>query len=327
MYLLKPSLQKSFYKITDRNVEFVLKKKLLILWPRLLEAVAKPAWLKVDFDRIKAEDLDSSSDDSEVEELAANRGLPNPRIYKDRNFGRGRKNRVQEFKTAYLFLYNLFQFVGFIYLFVIFIIHFFKEGPGKFSIFSYRNDQHFDFYFSPSPETIKTIYPSLRNTIKFLNLMQILEIINPLVGYTTGSALLPAIQLSGRTFFIFLLIDRQEEMQAHYATFYLLLVYTLSELLRYPYYMLHIYKVNIRLVTWVRYTAWMLLYPLGFLFEAIIIYRSIPLLEASGKLSISLPNAANFAFYMPAFLSLYFNCGIFFREFFCVFRFYFPLVF
>lgn len=36
---------------------------------------------------------------------------------------------------------------------------------------------------------------------------------------------------------------------------------------RYPYYMLHIYKVNIRLVTWVRYTAWILLYPLGFLFE------------------------------------------------------------
>lgn len=36
---------------------------------------------------------------------------------------------------------------------------------------------------------------------------------------------------------------------------------------RYPYYMLHIYKVNIRLVTWVRYTAWIPLYPLGFLFE------------------------------------------------------------
>lgn len=113
-------------------MEFVLKKKLLILWPRMLEAMAKPQWLKVDFDRIKAEDLDTTSD-SEVEELAANRGAPNPRIYKDRNFGRGRKNRVQEFKTAYLFLYNLFQFVGFIYLFVIFIIHFFKEGPGKFS--------------------------------------------------------------------------------------------------------------------------------------------------------------------------------------------------
>lgn len=68
--------------------------------------------------------------------------------------------------------------------------------------------------------------------IKFLNLMQILEIVHPLMGYTTGSALLPMMQLSGRTFFIFLLIDCQDEIQSHYATFYLLLVYTLSELIR-----------------------------------------------------------------------------------------------
>lgn len=31
--------------------------------------------------------------------------------------------------------------------------------------------------------------------------------------------------------------------------------------------MLHIYKVNLRLVTWIRYTAWVILYPLGFIFE------------------------------------------------------------
>ena len=65
---------------------------MLILWPRLLETIAKPQWLKVDFDRIKQDDMDSTSD-SEVEELAKNRGAYNPRIYKDRNFGRGRKNR------------------------------------------------------------------------------------------------------------------------------------------------------------------------------------------------------------------------------------------
>lgn len=116
---------------------------MLILWPRLLEAMFKPQWLKVDFDRIKQDDLETTSD-SEIEELAKRN--PNSRVYKDRNFGRGRKDRgiqletcfnlislftVQEMKTAYLFLYNLFQFVGFIYLFVIFIIHLFKEGPGS----------------------------------------------------------------------------------------------------------------------------------------------------------------------------------------------------
>ncbi|XP_027203624.1 3-hydroxyacyl-CoA dehydratase 2 [Dermatophagoides pteronyssinus] len=280
--------EKSFYKISDRNVEFVLRKKMMISWPRLLESSIKPQWLKVDFDRIKQQDFDTTSEDSEMEELN-NQTNRLPRMYKDRNFGRGRKNRVQDFKTAYLFLYNLFQFVGYIYIFVIFFIHYIKEGP----------------------ETIQTIYPSLRNPIKFLNLMQILEILHPLIGYTEGSAMMPFFQLLGRTFFIFILIDYHIEIQSHYATFYLLLVYTISELVRYPYYMLHIFKVNIRFVTWIRYSAWMVLYPLGFIFEAIILYLSIPLLEANEKFSIFLPNAMNFSFYMPTFLRLYLNFTLF----------------
>ena len=95
-------LQESFYKITDRNVEFVLKKKILILWPRLLENVSKPQWLKVDFDRIKQEDLDTTSD-SEVDEVARNRGTHNPRFMKDRNFGRGRRNRGTFFAHNQIF--------------------------------------------------------------------------------------------------------------------------------------------------------------------------------------------------------------------------------
>mgnify|MGYP002716854842 FL=1 len=65
---------------------------MMISWPRLLESPAKPQWLKVDFDRIKQQDFDTTSEDSEMEELN-NRTNRLPRMYKDRNFGRGRKNR------------------------------------------------------------------------------------------------------------------------------------------------------------------------------------------------------------------------------------------
>ncbi|OTF69889.1 Protein tyrosine phosphatase-like protein [Euroglyphus maynei] len=64
--------------------------------------------------------------------------------------------------------------------------------------------------------------------------------------------------------------------------------------------MLHIFKVNIRFMTWIRYSAWMILYPLGFIFE-----------EANEKFSIFLPNAMNFSFYMPTFLRLYLNLAFF----------------
>lgn len=52
-----------------------------------------------------------------------------------------------------------------------------------------------------------------------------------------------------------------------------------------------------------------------FTLTAIIIYKSIPLLETSGKLSIFMPNAMNIAFYMPTFLKTYLGCGIFICEF------------
>ena len=57
----------------------------------MLQSVFKPQWLKVDFDRIKQEDLETTSD-SEAEELPTNRSSSS-RVYKDRNFGRGRKNK------------------------------------------------------------------------------------------------------------------------------------------------------------------------------------------------------------------------------------------
>lgn len=60
----------------------------MLSWPRLLNSNIKPQWLKVDFNRINQQDFDTS-EDSELEELA-NTTLRN---YKDRNFGRGRKNR------------------------------------------------------------------------------------------------------------------------------------------------------------------------------------------------------------------------------------------
>ncbi|OTF76846.1 3-hydroxyacyl-CoA dehydratase-like protein, partial [Euroglyphus maynei] len=66
---------------------------MMISWPRLLESPVKPQWLKVDFDRIKQQDFDTTSEDSEMEELNTNQTNRLPRMYKDRNFGRGRKNR------------------------------------------------------------------------------------------------------------------------------------------------------------------------------------------------------------------------------------------
>lgn len=51
----------------------------------------------------------------------------------NKNFGRRKKQNItpEEIKRIYLFLYNLFQFVGFIYILVVLSIRYAKEGAGN----------------------------------------------------------------------------------------------------------------------------------------------------------------------------------------------------
>lgn len=74
---------------------------------------------------------------------------------------------------------------------------------------------------------------------------------------------------------------------------------------RYPFYITQLYKKEIYILTWLRYTLWIPLYPLGVLCESIVILRNIPYFEETQKFTIALPNEWNFAFHMPSFLRVY----------------------
>lgn len=74
---------------------------------------------------------------------------------------------------------------------------------------------------------------------------------------------------------------------------------------RYPYYITLLYKKENGFLTWLRYTIWIPLYPLGFLCEGIVVLRSIVYLEETQKFTVSLPNPCNFTFHFPTFLRVY----------------------
>ena len=55
-------LQGSNYKIVNRHVDCILKKKKNSWWPRLTGQPQKPSWLKIDFDRWKSKNVDDFTD-------------------------------------------------------------------------------------------------------------------------------------------------------------------------------------------------------------------------------------------------------------------------
>lgn len=209
---------------------------------------------------------------------------------------------LEEFKKVYLILYNLCMFVGHLYVLSVMAVRYFRDGP----------------------DSMPGTYDAVGSAYRFIQLISWLEVMHPIFGYTKGGVLPTFLQVAGRTMMIFCLIEAEPRMQTKPVVFYLFLVYSTIELVRfvnifnwfvyllltkfiycrYPYYISQLYRRDIGFLTWLRYTIWIPLYPLGFLCEGIIILRNIPYFEETKTFTLTLPNAWNFSFYFPIFLRL-----------------------
>ncbi|XP_032457742.1 very-long-chain (3R)-3-hydroxyacyl-CoA dehydratase isoform X2 [Nasonia vitripennis] len=159
--------------------------------------------------------------------------------------------------------------------------------------------------FGYRKDSIRHTYEVVGNPMKFIQILQILEIMHLVFDYTRGNPLITTLQVGGRAFILFFMIEAEPRMQTKPVVFYIFLVWSVVEVIRYPYYMTNLLNVKISALTWLRYTIWMPLYPLGFVFEGIIVLRNIPYFEETEKFTIDLPNSWNFAFYFPTFLRIY----------------------
>lgn len=152
---------------------------------------------------------------------------------------------------------------------------------------------------------MKETYDVVGSPFKFIQLLQFLEVMHPLFGYTKSSVLVSFLQTGGRAFVLFLMIDAEPRMQTKPVVFYLFLIWSTIEIVRYPYYITQLLNVEISFLTWLRYTLWIPLYPLGFVCEGIIMLRNIPYFEETQKFTISLPNSYNFALHFPTVIRVY----------------------
>lgn len=93
--------------------------------------------------------------------------------------------RKEQTKKVYLVLYNLFQFIGFSYILIVMAIRWYRDGP----------------------KSIPTTYEAVGNAFKFVQLLQYLEVMHPMFGYTKGSAMVPFMQCTGRAFVLFAMVQ------------------------------------------------------------------------------------------------------------------------
>ncbi|OZC05843.1 tyrosine phosphatase-like protein, PTPLA [Onchocerca flexuosa] len=223
-------------------------------------------FFKIDFDRF--EDPDGSETEEDYEMINMNGRTPEAemdamtqRILKE---CRARPKTEMEFinevkrfakkcsclLTQYLSAFNVSLFILHAYLLFIFLFKFFTVGSEYYNSFWQNNV----------------------NIIKIATALQLIDIAHAFIGFTKGNYQVGLIQVCGRLAFIYI-IDGCPDVQNLSTTLILMIAYFSIEVIRYPYYVASNLKTEISLLTWLRYNAWILLYPVGLLLEGNFLFQ------------------------------------------------------
>lgn len=118
---------------------------------------------------------------------------------------------LEDFKKVYLSLYNLFMYVGFMYIIAVLCIRYIKEGPDCFG----------------------GTYSAVGSAMSFLTLLQLLEVLHPIFGYVKGGFFVPLLQIGGRLFVLIVMLEFEPRLQTMPVVFYLFMTWAAIEIIRY----------------------------------------------------------------------------------------------
>ncbi|TWW67682.1 very-long-chain (3R)-3-hydroxyacyl-CoA dehydratase-like [Takifugu flavidus] len=254
---LEPVKPELCHKSTQRQVDIKIKKQQERWWDRLTLQEKKPLFLAPDFDRW-VDESDAEMELQAKEQEKINRINVESRVRKDPYLG---------LKKGYLFMYNLVQFLGFSWIFVNLTVRLFILGQ--------------DSFYDTFHTTADMMY--------FCQMMAVLEVVNPLLGLVKTGFFPAMIQVAGRNVILFVIFGSLEEMQNRPVVFFVFYLWSTIEVFRYPFYMLACIGTEWKLLTWIRYSIWIPLYPLGVLAEAVAVIQSLPIFDETRRFSFPLP--------------------------------------
>uniref|UniRef100_A0A3Q3WMX9 Very-long-chain (3R)-3-hydroxyacyl-CoA dehydratase n=1 Tax=Mola mola TaxID=94237 RepID=A0A3Q3WMX9_MOLML len=271
---LEPVRPEVNHKSTQRQVDIKIKKQEERWWDRLTLQEKKPLFLAPDFDRW----LDESDAEMELQAKCESETMAFSSV----------SSAYIGLKKGYLFMYNLVQFLGFSWIFVNMTVRLFILGQ--------------DSFYDTFHTTADMMY--------FCQMMAALEVVNPLLGLVKTGFFPAMIQVTGRNVILFVIFGSLEDMQNKPVVFFVFYLWSTIEIFRYPFYMLACIGTEWKLLTWLRYSIWIPLYPLGVVAEAVAVIQSLPIFDETRLFSLPLPavlgHSLSFSYTLQIYLVLMF---------------------
>lgn len=263
------------HKVTGSFVEvFLTKEGSGEWWPRLTTQKKSPHFLKLDFDKWKSES-DEEDEKRKEQESSFMRELQNEK--------KRYEETVDILRRGYLIIYNLIQFLAHSYIFFFILVNFYRGGTDLFLI----------------------AYDRCANAVYFAVILSFMEFVHPFYGLMKGSWITPLMQVFGRNFAIFCLWLAADFIKHDWYVTVLFFAWSSIEMVRYPFYVCQTGNISSNILTWLRYTLWIPLYPLGVSMEAVLYFRAAQTFEEHGMYEIQMPNQYNITFRFVWLIRLY----------------------
>ncbi|XP_043698602.1 very-long-chain (3R)-3-hydroxyacyl-CoA dehydratase 2 [Telopea speciosissima] len=131
-----------------------------------------------------------------------------------------------------------------------------------------------------STKSFHGAYASSGDFICFLQAVSFLEVLHGAIGLVRSGVLFPLMQWGGRTQLLFLIVRQIVEVQELPSVFITFVAWSLSELIRYSHYALSNLGNCPSWLTYLRYTAFIVLYPIGVApGEMWLMYAALPFIK------------------------------------------------
>ena len=272
------------YKTSARCVTIALRKKDSKYWDRLLADDRKPGWLRIDFDRWRGED---DSEDERLEEEITKISVEHRNKQMEAQLEDHVREAEEEVKElvvkGYLCIYNVVQGLIFFYITLSILMKLLLNGA----------------------DAVPRIYDDLSDLVATSQIAAFIEPVNAAFKLVHTGVFAPLMQCFGRFIALFLVVTPHEQLQKSILVVVLFVAWSLIENVRYPFYFLQTIGYRPKWLLWLRYTAWIPLYPLGIITEGILIYQAASLFDATNRWSLSLNFIADISIPFSFFLRLY----------------------
>lgn len=196
--------------------------------------------------------------------------------------------------NVYLIFYNVFLTLGWLIVLIQTTHHLIYEGGN-----------------------LKGLWESTSSVLMIAQTLAVLEIVHAAVGLVPSSVIMVVPQVFSRLMVLWPVLYTFKGTHTSLGLPLLLVAWSVTEVIRYSFYFLNILKQVPHILTFLRYTLFIVLYPVGVTGELLCVYAAFPDAARTRVYSITFPNALNFSFdfyyaliifvllYIPCFPMLY----------------------